>query len=200
MAKRVSTRWFLTATTAACLALSIASTDHPLQALAEDYVGRVPTKLDYVGVLAFEFFEVDGGLKANEIAPRVHNSRHWTIEGAECSQFENHLRAVAGLPLGSDRQGGRAPCSTSLGSVPDVARVTAIADCHLHHYGKAFRRAQGRPRPPLRCADIASLKARIAEVEALIRYFEPVAVLRSQQGAPRGRAFVRFRPSQRSLA
>ncbi|CAM5301391.1 N5-carboxyaminoimidazole ribonucleotide synthase OS=Stutzerimonas stutzeri OX=316 GN=purK PE=3 SV=1 [Stutzerimonas stutzeri] len=85
------------------LRLSVASSNHPLQALAEDYVGRVLEKLDYVGVLAFEFFEVDGGLKANEIAPRVHNSGHWTIEGAECSQFENHLRAVAGLPL-LDRQ------------------------------------------------------------------------------------------------
>ncbi|HCP53627.1 MAG TPA: 5-(carboxyamino)imidazole ribonucleotide synthase, partial [Pseudomonas sp.] len=68
------------------LELSIASTDHPLQSLAEDYVGRVLKKLDYVGVMAFEFFEIDGGLKANEIAPRVHNSGHWTIEGAECSQ------------------------------------------------------------------------------------------------------------------
>ncbi|HBM65770.1 MAG TPA: 5-(carboxyamino)imidazole ribonucleotide synthase, partial [Pseudomonas sp.] len=71
------------------LRLSVASQAHPLQALAEDYVGRVLQKLDYVGVMAFEFFEVDGGLKANEIAPRVHNSGHWTIEGAECSQFEN---------------------------------------------------------------------------------------------------------------
>ncbi|WP_313295103.1 5-(carboxyamino)imidazole ribonucleotide synthase, partial [Pseudomonas sp.] len=68
------------------LRLSVASAAHPLQSLAEDYVGRVLKQLDYVGVMAFEFFEVDGGLKANEIAPRVHNSGHWTIEGAECSQ------------------------------------------------------------------------------------------------------------------
>src|SRR5690606_24635138 len=83
------------------LRLSVPSSDHPLQKIAEAYVSSVLEHLDYVGVLAFEFFEVEGGLRANEIAPRVHNSGHWTIEGAECSQFENHLRAVTGLPLGS---------------------------------------------------------------------------------------------------
>ena len=151
------------------LALSIASTAHPLQALAEDYVGRVLDKLDYVGVLAFEFFEVDGGLKANEIAPRVHNSGHWTIEGAECSQFENHLRAVAGLPLGSTAKVGESAMLNFLGSVPEVSQVTAIADCHLHHYGKAFKAGRKVGHATLRCADMATLKARIAEVEALIR-------------------------------
>ena len=151
------------------LALSIASTEHPLQALAEDYVGRVLKQLDYVGVLAFEFFEVDGGLKANEIAPRVHNSGHWTIEGAECSQFENHLRAVAGLPLGSTAKVGESAMLNFLGGVPDVAKVTAIADCHLHHYGKAFKAGRKVGHATLRCADMATLKARIAEVEALIQ-------------------------------
>ncbi len=121
------------------LRLSVASTDHPLQALAEDYAGRVLKQLDYVGVLAFEFFEVDGGLKANEIAPRVHNSGHWTTEGAECSQFENHLRAIAGLPLGSTAKVGESAMLNFIGEVPSVEQVIAIADCHLHHYGKAFK-------------------------------------------------------------
>jgi 5-(carboxyamino)imidazole ribonucleotide synthase len=151
------------------LALSIASTAHPLQALAEDYVGRVLKQLDYVGVLAFEFFEVDGGLKANEIAPRVHNSGHWTIEGAECSQFENHLRAVAGLPLGSTAKVGESAMLNFLGSVPEVSKVVAIEDCHLHHYGKAFKDGRKVGHATLRCADMATLKARIAEVEALIQ-------------------------------
>ncbi len=151
------------------LALSIASTEHPLQALAEDYVGRVLKQLDYVGVLAFEFFEVDGGLKANEIAPRVHNSGHWTIEGAECSQFENHLRAVAGLPLGSTAKVGESAMLNFLGEVPAVEKVTAIADCHLHHYGKAFKAGRKVGHATLRCKDMATLKARIAEVEALIK-------------------------------
>ena len=145
-----------------------ASSDHPLQALAEDYVSRVLTKLDYVGVLAFEFFEVDGGLKANEIAPRVHNSGHWTIEGAECSQFENHLRAVAGLPLGSTAKVGESAMLNFLGSVPPVEQVIAIDDCRLHHYGKAFKAGRKVGHATLRCADRATLDQQIAAVEALI--------------------------------
>jgi 5-(carboxyamino)imidazole ribonucleotide synthase len=151
------------------LELSVASSDHPLQALAEDYVGRVLEKLNYVGVLAFEFFEVDGGLKANEIAPRVHNSGHWTIEGAECSQFENHLRAVAGLPLGSTAKVGESAMLNFIGEVPAVDKVVAIADCHLHHYGKAFKAGRKVGHATLRCADRAALEARIQDVKALIK-------------------------------
>lgn len=150
------------------LRLSVASSEHPLQALAEDYVGRVLDKLDYVGVLAFEFFEVDGGLKANEIAPRVHNSGHWTIEGSECSQFENHLRAVAGLPLGSTAKVGESAMLNFIGEVPPVEKVLAIADCHLHHYGKAFKAGRKVGHATLRSKDLDTLKARIGEVEALI--------------------------------
>jgi 5-(carboxyamino)imidazole ribonucleotide synthase len=150
------------------LRLSVASEGHPLQSLAEDYVGRVLKQLDYVGVMAFEFFEVDGGLKANEIAPRVHNSGHWTIEGAECSQFENHLRAVAGLPLGSTAKVGQSAMLNFIGEVPAVEQVVAIDDCHLHHYGKAFKAGRKVGHATLRSNDMATLKARIAEVEALI--------------------------------
>ena len=150
------------------LKLSIASSDHPLQALAEDYVGRVLDKLDYVGVLAFEFFEVDGGLKANEIAPRVHNSGHWTIEGAECSQFENHLRAVAGLPLGSTRKIGESAMLNFIGEVPAVEKVVAIDDCHLHHYGKAFKAGRKVGHATLRSVDRATLDRQITAVESLI--------------------------------
>ena len=150
------------------LKLSVASTDHPLQALAEDYSSRVLKQLDYVGVMAFEFFEVDGGLKANEIAPRVHNSGHWTTEGAECSQFENHLRAIAGLPLGSTAKVGESAMLNFIGSVPPVEKVIAIADCHLHHYGKAFKVGRKVGHANLRCADMATLQAQILKVEALI--------------------------------
>ena len=150
------------------LHLSVASTDHPLQSLAEEYVGKVMNKLDYVGVLAFEFFEIDGGLKANEIAPRVHNSGHWTIEGAECSQFENHLRAIAGLPLGSTAKVGESAMLNFIGEVPPVEQVTAIADCHLHHYGKAFKVGRKVGHATLRCADSATLQARIEQLQALI--------------------------------
>ncbi|MCQ4267919.1 5-(carboxyamino)imidazole ribonucleotide synthase [Pseudomonas stutzeri] len=152
------------------LRLSVASSNHPLQALAEDYVGRVLEKLDYVGVLAFEFFEVDGGLKANEIAPRVHNSGHWTIEGAECSQFENHLRAVAGLPLGSTTKLGESAMLNFIGEVPEVARVIAVEDCHLHHYGKAFKAGRKVGHATLRCPDRATLDRQITAVETLISH------------------------------
>jgi 5-(carboxyamino)imidazole ribonucleotide synthase len=150
------------------LRLSVASSNHPLQKLAEDYVGRVLDKLDYVGVLAFEFFEVDGGLKANEIAPRVHNSGHWTIEGAECSQFENHLRAVAGLPLGSTAKLGESAMLNFIGEVPPVDKVIAIEDCHLHHYGKAFKAGRKVGHATLRCPDRATLDRQITAVESLI--------------------------------
>jgi len=151
------------------LKLSVASTAHPLQAQAEAYVGKVLDQLEYVGVMAFEFFEFDGGLKANEIAPRVHNSGHWTIEGSECSQFENHLRAIAGLPLGSTATLGEAAMLNFIGEVPDVTKVTAIEQCHLHHYGKAFKAGRKVGHATLRCDDMAKLKARIADVEALIK-------------------------------
>lgn len=150
------------------LRLSVASSEHPLQSLAEGYAGRVLQRLDYVGVLAFEFFEVDGGLKANEIAPRVHNSGHWTIEGAECSQFENHLRAIAGLPLGSTAKLGQSAMLNFIGSVPAQEQVVALENCHLHHYGKAFKAGRKVGHATLRCADREALDAAIARVQALI--------------------------------
>jgi 5-(carboxyamino)imidazole ribonucleotide synthase len=151
------------------LNLSIASSAHPLQALAEDYVSRVLEKLDYVGVLAFEFFEVDGGLKANEIAPRVHNSGHWTIEGSQCSQFENHLRAVSGLPLGSTAKVGESAMLNFIGEVPQVSEVIALDDCHLHHYGKAFKAGRKVGHATLRCSDRTTLQGRIAQLQKLIK-------------------------------
>src|SRR5690554_2447125 len=150
------------------LNLSIAGTNHPLQALAEDYVTRVLEKLDYVGVLAFEFFEVDGGLKANEIAPRVHNSGHWTIEGAECSQFENHLRAVAGLPLGSTASVEHSAMLNFIGSVPEASKVLSIADCHLHDYSKAPKAGRKVGHATLRSATAQRLQQQIVELEALL--------------------------------
>jgi 5-(carboxyamino)imidazole ribonucleotide synthase len=106
-------------------------------ALAIDYCRRIMDRLDYVGVLALELFVVDGGLRANEIAPRVHNSGHWTIEGAETSQFENHLRAIIGLPLGVTTPRGRSVMYNVLGHIPRVETVVAIEGAHLHLYGKA---------------------------------------------------------------
>jgi 5-(carboxyamino)imidazole ribonucleotide synthase len=89
-------------------------------------------------VLALELFDTGGELIANELAPRVHNTGHWTIEGAETSQFENHLRAVLGLPLGSTES--HASWMVNLiGSVPAAEHVLRIPSAHLHLYGKAPR-------------------------------------------------------------
>ena len=108
-----------------------------IQRTAEDYATRVMDDLQYVGVLAIEFFETQEGLVANEMAPRVHNTGHWTIEGADTSQFENHLRAIVGLPLGSTEMGGAAGMVNVIGNEPDVARLRELSDVHVHMYGKA---------------------------------------------------------------
>jgi 5-(carboxyamino)imidazole ribonucleotide synthase len=106
-------------------------------AVAIDYCGRIMDHLGYVGVLALELFSVDGTLLANEMAPRVHNSGHWTIEGAETSQFENHLRAVLGLPLGATTLRGTSLMLNIIGHIPPRERVVGIEGAHLHLYGKA---------------------------------------------------------------
>jgi 5-(carboxyamino)imidazole ribonucleotide synthase len=110
-----------------------------LQRQAEDYCAAVMTALEYVGVLAIEFFEKDGRLLANEMAPRVHNSGHWTIEGGATSQFENHLRAVSDSPLGSTDPLGVCAMVNLVGNLPDVKSILKIEGAHLHLYDKAPR-------------------------------------------------------------
>jgi len=95
--------------------------------------------LAYVGVLAVEFFVHRGHLIANEMAPRVHNSGHWTIEGAVTSQFENHVRAIAGLPLGDTAVTGHSVMVNFIGRMPERKRILAVPGLHLHDYGKAPR-------------------------------------------------------------
>src|SRR5262249_56205424 len=106
-----------------------------LQKPAETYIKRVFNRFDYVGVLTIEFFVKNGKLIANEMAPRVHNSGHWTIEAAETSQFENHLRAVLALPLGSTAAVGCAEMVNLIGDLPDPAAVLAVPGAHPHPYG-----------------------------------------------------------------
>ena len=96
-------------------------------------------RLDYVGVFALELFCRDGTLLANELAPRVHNSGHWTLEGAETSQFQNHLRAVLGLPLGDTRMVGHACMLNWIGALPDAEIVLREPGGHWHDYGKSPR-------------------------------------------------------------
>jgi 5-(carboxyamino)imidazole ribonucleotide synthase len=108
------------------------------QAEAEEYATKLLEGLGYVGVLALELFDVGGRLLANEFAPRVHNTGHWTIEGAATSQFENHLRAVLGLPLGST-ESRRSVMVNLIGSVPVSEDVLRVLGAHLHLYGKEPR-------------------------------------------------------------
>jgi 5-(carboxyamino)imidazole ribonucleotide synthase len=111
-----------------------------LQQQGGEAIRRVMTELEYVGVLAIEFFQTGEQLSVNEMAPRVHNSGHWTIEGARTSQFENHLRAVMGWPLGETEALGPCGMVNLIGTLPERAGVLAVPDAHLHLYGK-------KPRP-----------------------------------------------------
>lgn len=113
--------------------------DNELTSLARDYAGSLLQRLNYVGVLAIEFFAVDGRLLANEMAPRVHNSGHWTIEGAHTSQFENHLRAICDLPLGCADARGYSAMLNFIGELPASSHYLAIPGTHYHAYGKASR-------------------------------------------------------------
>ncbi|MGL4206321.1 MAG: 5-(carboxyamino)imidazole ribonucleotide synthase [Aeromonadaceae bacterium] len=110
--------------------------DHPLQQQAEQYAHTLLSALEYVGVLAIEFFVHEGRLVANEVAPRVHNSGHWTLEGAQTSQFANHLRAVSGLPLGSTALLAPTAMLNLIGKLPDIRQLLTLQDAHLHLYGK----------------------------------------------------------------
>jgi 5-(carboxyamino)imidazole ribonucleotide synthase len=110
-----------------------------LQRLAARYLRRALGHFRYAGILTIEFFVRRGRLIANEIAPRVHNSGHWTIEGAETSQFENHLRAILGMPLGATRARGHCAMINLIGEMPPKAEILAVEGVHLHDYAKAPR-------------------------------------------------------------
>jgi 5-(carboxyamino)imidazole ribonucleotide synthase len=113
-----------------------------LQALAERHMRALMRRLDYVGVLALELFEKDGVLIANEAAPRVHNSGHWSIEGAATSQFENHLRAILDWPLGSTDARGYCAMVNLIGRLPDCRSLLELPGVHVHCYGKAAARGR----------------------------------------------------------
>ena len=129
--------WHVDGVLSASVAPAVA--DAALVETARGYAERLGDALDYVGVFALELFYRDGVLLANELAPRVHNSGHWTIEGAETSQFENHLRAVLGLPLGTTRVLGHACMLNWIGHLPEADAVLREAGGHWHDYGKAPR-------------------------------------------------------------
>lgn len=140
----------------------------PLQTDGEAYARRVAEALDYIGVMAFEFFVAGGQLIANEIAPRVHNSGHWTIEGAETSQFENHLRAIAGLPLGSTELRGACVMVNYIGLAPDLDAASRLTGVHTHLYGKTPKPQRKIGHATVTAADPATLQSRLAALLAIL--------------------------------
>ena len=150
--------------------LAPARVDEALRSTAMSHARAIAERLGYVGVFALELFCRDGELLANELAPRVHNSGHWTIEGAETSQFQNHLRAVLGLPLGDTAVRGVACMLNWIGAMPDAAPVLSAAGGHWHDYGKQPRDGRKVGHATLRADEAEALAQRLAEVgEALGR-------------------------------
>ena len=137
-----------------------------LQPIAEQYMRELLLRLDYIGVLAVEFFVINGKLLANEMAPRVHNSGHWTIEGAATSQFENHLRALLNLPLGSTASQPTVMLNC-IGTMPSIEETAVFPDLFRHDYGKESRpgRKVGHLTFPASArAAIEHWKARLSDV------------------------------------
>lgn len=147
------------------------------------YARTLGERLDYVGVFALELFCRGDELLANEMAPRVHNSGHWTIEGSETSQFENHLRAVLGLPLGDTRMLGHACMLNWIGQMPDAAAVLGQASGHWHDYGKQARDGRKVGHATLRDDDAAALARALEAVGGQLDRGEQVApVIESLRG------------------
>ena len=144
----------------------------PEQQWAAEMVARlVAEKLEYVGVLAIELFELaDGTLVANEMAPRVHNSGHWTIEGAQTSQFEQHVRAVCGLPLGDPSQREPTTMLNCIGRTPDSTAVLDVPAAHLHIYGKAPRPGRKVGHVTVTAPDEQTLAVRVDELIPLVPF------------------------------
>jgi 5-(carboxyamino)imidazole ribonucleotide synthase len=132
--------------------------DDALQQRAEAAIRPLLDDLDYVGVGCVELFDIGGALLANEIAPRVHNSGHWTIEGAETSQFENHVRAILDMPLGSTAARSPSAMVNCIGVMPDLELLLRIPGAHLHDYGK-------RPRPGRKLGHVTVTAPDVDELE-----------------------------------
>lgn len=139
-----------------------------LVAAAERAVAALMNNLNYVGVLALELFVVGEQLIANEFAPRVHNSGHWTIEGAFTSQFENHVRAVCGLPLGSTALRCPAVMTNLIGSIPDKQALLKVDSAHLHDYGKDPRAGRKVGHVTVLGTSISEALAKTKQIEALL--------------------------------
>ncbi len=135
-----------------------------LQTQAETCLHAIAEQFDYVGVLTLELFLCDGRLLANEIAPRVHNSGHWSIEAADCSQFENHLRAVLDLPLGPVTVSAEALMLNFIGTMPDAQQLLQVPGLHWHDYGKQARPGRKVGHATLCGTDLAQFRQRLQQL------------------------------------
>jgi 5-(carboxyamino)imidazole ribonucleotide synthase len=141
--------------------------DAALQARAEAAIRPLLDDIDYVGVCCVELFDLGRELLANELAPRVHNSGHWTIEGAETSQFENHIRAIVGLPLGSTAVRGPSAMVNCIGTMPARDALHGMPGVHLHDYGKSARPGRKLGHVTVTATNTDELEARLAPVREL---------------------------------
>ncbi len=154
-----------------------------LQPRATALARKLAERLDYVGVFALELFVKDGQLLGNEMAPRVHNSGHWTIEGAHTSQFENHVRAVLGLPLGDTGARGVSLMFNWIGALPDPEPVLGTVDGHWHDYGKQARPGRKVGHATLCGPDAAVLLDRAGALAGAIGWEQAVAGVRGAFGS-----------------
>ena len=155
-----------------------------LDAIAARYARAIGERLDYVGVFALELFVSGGRLLGNEMAPRVHNSGHWTIEGAVCSQFENHLRAVLGLPLGDTSALATSVMLNWIGELPDARPVLAEPRAHWHDYGKSSRPGRKVGHATVCANDNVELAAQLTRVGAALGREAQVAPVVAALRAP----------------
>ena len=135
-----------------------------LQPRAAALARTLAERLDYVGVFALELFVKNGELLGNEMAPRVHNSGHWTIEGAHTSQFENHVRAVLGMPLGDTGARGLSVMFNWIGDMPESGPVLSAIDGHWHDYGKQARPGRKVGHATVCAPDAATMADRLERV------------------------------------
>lgn len=138
--------------------------DQALQSMATGKMSALMEHLDYTGVLTIEFFLVGGELLVNEFAPRVHNSGHWTIDGASCSQFENHVRAIAGLPLGGTGMTEHSLMFNWIGEMPDRRRALQISGLHWHDYAKSPRPGRKIGHATLTAPSLEDLQAKAVDL------------------------------------
>ena len=144
-----------------------------VQNTATDYIHKLMDQLSYVGVLALELFETPDGLLANEMAPRVHNSGHWSMDGAHTGQFENHLRAILDLPLGETKADRVSAMINLIGRTVSPNEILTFKDTHLHLYGKSERAGRKVGHININADDYASLQLKVQEALAKVPEHAP---------------------------